>query len=194
MLSKLKLASDPQFASRKSNHRRLARWANRIRRAAASALPLIAAAAVTHSSGELSAQQPYGPAPYYRPTPAYNPAPNSGYYGSYAPVWQDAMQPTLPSAVRQASYPMPALKSGHHLHVHHVVFRGHGGKTNESNLLCVCTRCHSMIHQGLLHVQRDEVGGYRFLGADGLPVECGRAAPHRQGHAHTSAQADQIQQ
>ncbi|MBT8467508.1 MAG: HNH endonuclease [Deltaproteobacteria bacterium] len=58
-----------------------------------------------------------------------------------------------------------------HLHVHHVVFRSQGGKTEAANLLTVCARCHAMIHTGLLHVRADGKGGYYFLGGDGMPVE-----------------------
>ncbi len=38
------------------------------------------------------------------------------------------------------------------LNAHHIHFRGQGGKTEPSNLICLCAVCHSHIHEGLLTV------------------------------------------
>ncbi len=45
------------------------------------------------------------------------------------------------------------------LHVHHIVFRRHGGLTREDNLTVVCNRCHALIHEGRLHVRVSEALG-----------------------------------
>ena len=38
------------------------------------------------------------------------------------------------------------------LHVHHLVFRSHGGTDAAWNLVLVCSACHRLIHLGLLRV------------------------------------------
>lgn len=33
------------------------------------------------------------------------------------------------------------------LHVHHIVFRSHGGDDADWNLITICSRCHTLVHQ-----------------------------------------------
>jgi len=63
-----------------------------------------------------------------------------------------------------------------HLQVHHVEWRVNGGKTEEDLLASLCTRCHSMIHQGLLCLHGNRRNGFVFLDRSGTAVE-GRAMP-----------------
>ena len=41
------------------------------------------------------------------------------------------------------------------LHAHHIHYRSHGGRTLPVNEVSVCTRCHALLHAGLLHVSGD---------------------------------------
>ncbi|MBT8444411.1 MAG: HNH endonuclease [Gammaproteobacteria bacterium] len=61
-----------------------------------------------------------------------------------------------------------------HLQVHHVEWRVDGGKTEEDILVSLCTRCHSMIHQGLLSLHGNSRDGFVFLDRRGALVEGGR--------------------
>ncbi len=38
------------------------------------------------------------------------------------------------------------------LHAHHIEYRSHGGRTLPANEVAVCTRCHALLHAGLLEV------------------------------------------
>jgi len=58
-----------------------------------------------------------------------------------------------------------------HLQVHHVEWRVNGGKTEEDLLASLCTRCHSMIHQGLLSLHGNSRDGFVFLDRSGVAVE-----------------------
>ena len=41
---------------------------------------------------------------------------------------------------------------GAHLHAHHIKWRSRGGPTEANNLVTLCTRCHGLVHQGMLHL------------------------------------------
>lgn len=58
-----------------------------------------------------------------------------------------------------------------HLQVHHVEWRVHGGKTEEGLLASLCTRCHSMVHQGLLSLHGNRQDGFVFLDRGGNVVD-----------------------
>jgi 5-methylcytosine-specific restriction endonuclease McrA len=34
------------------------------------------------------------------------------------------------------------------LEIHHIVWRRHGGQDQPSNLMCICRRCHEILHWG----------------------------------------------
>ncbi len=61
-------------------------------------------------------------------------------------------------------------ESPERLHVHHVVYLSHGGRTEAANLLTVCDSCHSLIHEGLLFVMGAVPEQVWFAGRDGQPV------------------------
>jgi hypothetical protein len=47
-----------------------------------------------------------------------------------------------------------------HLEIHHLIGWRAGGPTDLANLRGYCTRCHHLIHQGLLIVKPDRAGGW----------------------------------
>ena len=55
--------------------------------------------------------------------------------------------------------------------VHHVRFRAHGGRSEESNLATLCARCHSLVHDGLLQVAASEEGELQFTDRDGEAID-----------------------
>ena len=61
-------------------------------------------------------------------------------------------------------------ESSERLHVHHVVYLSHGGRTEAANLLAVCDSCHSLIHEGLLFVMGAVPEQVWFADRDGQPV------------------------
>ena len=56
------------------------------------------------------------------------------------------------------------------LHLHHIVFREHGGATTPENLLTTCNACHGRIHAGLLVVQGTAPGEIEISGKNGDPL------------------------
>lgn len=63
-----------------------------------------------------------------------------------------------------------ACRSRHRLMAHHVKFRAQGGRTELANLLTLCSRCHGLVHAGLLVVVGGDAAQATFLGADGAPL------------------------
>ena len=57
------------------------------------------------------------------------------------------------------------------LFVHHVRSRAKGGKTGVGVLVGLCARCHSHVHEGLLHLEIDEEGRLVATDREGRPVE-----------------------
>ena len=56
------------------------------------------------------------------------------------------------------------------LHVHHIELRSEGGPTRVWNLLVLCVRCHSLIHDGLLWIQGKTQKKARFVDGHGRPL------------------------
>ena len=50
---------------------------------------------------------------------------------------------------------------------HHKEFRAHGGRTLVHNLITLCTRCHGLVHAGLLVIEGATVDVARFVDATG---------------------------
>lgn len=44
------------------------------------------------------------------------------------------------------------------LHAHHVQWRWHGGPSSQSNLVTLCSKCHWLVHLGLLEVRAARAG------------------------------------
>ncbi|MBI5852561.1 MAG: HNH endonuclease, partial [Planctomycetes bacterium] len=63
------------------------------------------------------------------------------------------------------------------LHAHHVVWRKHGGATTAENLVTLCARCHTLVHEDFLDVDvahgAAARGGPRFVFRDAhaRPIE-----------------------
>lgn len=63
-----------------------------------------------------------------------------------------------------------ACASRHGLMVHHLEHRAAGGRTSPENLLSLCTRCHGLVHEGLLVVEGATAGEARFVSAARAPL------------------------
>jgi 5-methylcytosine-specific restriction endonuclease McrA len=46
----------------------------------------------------------------------------------------------------------PMCRARSRLHVHHIVFRSHGGSNDPSNLITLCLACHVLVHSGRLTI------------------------------------------
>ena len=73
--------------------------------------------------------------------------------------------------LRRDGYRCRSCHSRRKLMVHHIEFRGHGGRTLPRNLLSVCATCHALVHEGLLRIQGKSVETARFFDASGRPIE-----------------------
>jgi hypothetical protein len=56
------------------------------------------------------------------------------------------------------------------LFAHHVRWKSHGGKTVIDNEISVCGQCHGLIHEGLLRVEGQAPGGFRWFGPKGETI------------------------
>lgn len=63
----------------------------------------------------------------------------------------------------------------HDLHVHHIDPRAKAGRTEPSNLLTLCVRCHGMVHEEFLVIAGRAPHALSFADKEGNPVE--RVAP-----------------
>ncbi len=61
--------------------------------------------------------------------------------------------------------------SRHGLMVHHLEFRSEGGRTSPENLITLCTRCHGLVHEGLLRMEGSSAGEARFVDGVGRALE-----------------------
>jgi hypothetical protein len=79
-------------------------------------------------------------------------------------------QPTaLPR--RDAGCAMPARRRTRFLHAHHVVFWSRGGPTSADNLLLLCGRHRRLLHEGAFSVEALGSQRFRFLDAQGEPID-----------------------
>ncbi len=66
-----------------------------------------------------------------------------------------------------------------HLEIHHLTSWTDGGRTDLSNLVGLCSRCHHLLHRGSLVATADRGGGVCFTTADGrLITDARRRAEH----------------
>ena len=56
------------------------------------------------------------------------------------------------------------------LHVHHIIFREHGGRTCAPNLTGLCLACHGLVHSGLLRIEGQAPDALRFSDRHGHPL------------------------
>jgi 5-methylcytosine-specific restriction endonuclease McrA len=57
------------------------------------------------------------------------------------------------------------------LHLHHRVYFSQHGETVRSNLVPLCSRCHSNVHKGLLRISGNADGTLSFTTAEGVSLE-----------------------
>ncbi len=63
-----------------------------------------------------------------------------------------------------------ACASPRSLQAHHIRWRSEGGPTTASNLACVCSRCHALIHERLLIVEGEAPHDVRILDRERRPL------------------------
>ncbi len=66
-----------------------------------------------------------------------------------------------------------------HLEIHHVIWWSSGGKTNLDNLIGLCSRCHHLLHRGLLHITGNAATGFEFTNRLGGPLGRRRRSHYR---------------
>lgn len=68
----------------------------------------------------------------------------------------------------------PGCKNHRYLHSHHVEHWSNGGETSLENLVLLCTRHHTLVHEGGFRIERDFQNRWYFQRPDGIAVpECG---------------------
>lgn len=75
------------------------------------------------------------------------------------------------SVLRRDGHRCRSCRSRWSLMVHHVEFRSHGGRTLHENLITLCSRCHGLVHAGLLVIEGSSADVARFVDAVGRPLE-----------------------
>ena len=98
---------------------------------------------------------------------------------------------TVPPALRRALKArdpvcrFPGCPQRRFLHAHHIHHWAHGGRTDLSNLIQLCSHHHRLLHEGGYTTQRAAHGKLRFLRPDGQPLPTTTA--------NTTGQPGQIQ-
>ena len=69
-----------------------------------------------------------------------------------------------------AACAVPGCNNSSGLYSHHVKWKSHGGRTEVENEVCVCGRCHSLLHDGLLQVKGDAPYGLKWTASDGADL------------------------
>ncbi|MCI0437166.1 MAG: HNH endonuclease, partial [Gemmatimonadetes bacterium] len=64
---------------------------------------------------------------------------------------------------------------------HHLKHWAEGGETRLANLVLLCTRHHTMVHEGRFRALADDSGGVRFLRPDGCPIPTVPGTPELSG-------------
>jgi Holliday junction DNA helicase RuvB len=72
--------------------------------------------------------------------------------------------------LRRDGHRCRSCRSRRSLMVHHVEFRSHGGRTHVQNLLTLCSRCHGLVHEGLLVIEGKSAEAARFVDAARRPL------------------------
>jgi len=67
-----------------------------------------------------------------------------------------------------------------HLQIHHTIWWSHGGPTDLDLLIGLCTRCHTLLHRGRLHITGNAVDGFTFTNRDGRTLRKRRRTTYRQ--------------
>ncbi len=68
----------------------------------------------------------------------------------------------------------PGCKHRRHLHCHHVEHWSNGGETSLANLVLLCTKHHTLVHEGGFRIEKDFRDAWFFVRPDGIAVpDCG---------------------
>lgn len=68
----------------------------------------------------------------------------------------------------------PGCHNRRYLHSHHVEHWSNGGETNLDNLMSLCTKHHTLVHEGGFRIEKDYADRWYFMRPDGIAVpECG---------------------
>jgi hypothetical protein len=68
----------------------------------------------------------------------------------------------------------PGCKNRRYLHSHHVEHWSNGGETSLDNLMLLCTKHHTLVHEGGFRIEKDFRNRWYFQRPDGIAVpECG---------------------
>jgi hypothetical protein len=74
----------------------------------------------------------------------------------------------------------PGCANRRYLHSHHVEHWSNGGETSLGNLMLLCTKHHTLVHEGGFRIERDFRNHWYFLRPDGIAVpECGYRSSDR---------------
>jgi len=88
---------------------------------------------------------------------------------------------TVPAAIQRAvrsrdndCCTFPGCKNRRFLHCHHVEYWSNGGETSLDNLMLLCTRHHTLVHEGGFRIEKDYQDRWFFVRPDGIAVpDCG---------------------
>ena len=79
------------------------------------------------------------------------------------------------------------------LHCHHIEHWSNGGETSIGNLMLLCTRHHTLVHEGGFRIDRDFQNNWCFLRPDGVAVpECGYYARAESGGDEVSTRVGML--
>jgi len=68
----------------------------------------------------------------------------------------------------------PGCRNRRYLHSHHVEHWSNGGETSLDNLLLLCTKHHTLVHEGGFRIEKDFRDDWYFIRPDGIAVpHCG---------------------
>jgi hypothetical protein len=91
----------------------------------------------------------------------------------------------IPKAIERALYArdrgccrFPGCGKQRYLHSHHVEHWSNGGETSLDNLMLLCTKHHTLVHEGGYRIERDFQHRWYFIRPNGIAVpECGYSSP-----------------
>ena len=64
----------------------------------------------------------------------------------------------------------PGCRNRRFLHCHHVEHWSHGGETSLANLMLLCTKHHTLVHEGGFRIEKDFQNRWFFVRPDGIAV------------------------
>jgi hypothetical protein len=96
-----------------------------------------------------------------------------------------ALSPALKRALRSRDRTCRFPGCGQHrfLHAHHIHHWAHGGRTDLSNLIQLCSHHHRLVHEGGYSVERRVGGSVRFRRPDGKTIPCIPSVPYGEAAA-----------